>query len=142
MRVINVLLFPALVSLTACSHPKMCCGPAIQPGLIGNWSLNVIEAGLAGGIIVPPDSPVILTLNNDSTYQIQDRAIIVESGTFHLTDTPVAALSNITQPVIIFSAGVPRLFSNGPTVYTLSQDTLTLGTSVYDGPSAIYVKIE
>ncbi|HEV3413080.1 MAG TPA: hypothetical protein VG101_11400 [Puia sp.] len=135
------LLISALGALPACKHPEICCGPAIQPGLIGNWSLVYVDNGLAGGYNVPADSTVILTLTRDSTYHLQDNMVVAESGTFHLADTPIATLANIPQPVIVFSAGLTP-FGNGPTVYALSHDSLTLGTSVYDGPSTIYVKID
>ena len=141
MRIRRVLTILALLFLTACHRAKDCCGPAIQPSLTGNWSLISVEGGLTAGRIVPADSPVILTLNNDSTYHVQARMIVVESGTFHLTDTPLAALSNIIQPVIVFSAGIAPL-GLAPQVYTLSHDTLFLGTSAYDGLAATYVKID
>jgi len=116
----------------------MCCGPAIQPGLIGNWRMTLVEGGIAGRVInVPADSAVILTFSSDSTYRVQHGFSVGESGTFHVTDTPVFS---IPQPVIVFSSGIVPLGIQ-PQVYRISRDTLFLGEDFDDGFQSVYLKI-
>lgn len=120
-----------LIFLTTCRREKYCCGPSSQPGLTGNWQLLRIDGGLAPGRIVPADFPVVLTLNNDSTYDIRARSLVVEAGNFHIADTPVYGT---TQPAIVFSI-------SGPKPYRMSEDSLFLGDDAADGLLLTYLKI-
>jgi hypothetical protein len=125
-----ILFLPAILFLAACRRDK-CCN--VQPGITGSWQLIRVEGGIAGiTIVVPADSPVVLTLNNDKTYSIQNRLMPAGSGTYFLTDTPV--YSNTPQPAIVFD-------KMEPISYNLASDTLYLGADFDDNFVKIYRKI-
>jgi hypothetical protein len=121
-----------LSSQLACrKRGKDCCGVSIQPGLTGNWLLKSIEGGFQGRRDVPADSPVVLTLNTDSTYHLQIRSQVVESGSFHIADTSVYGFP---EPSLVFSV-------MGAVPYRTSKDTLFLGDDASDGLLRTYLKI-
>lgn len=118
------------IALTSCRRDK-CCD--IQPGIAGSWQLIRVEGGIAGiEIVVPADSPVILTLNNDKTYSVKDRLLPASFGTYYLTDTII--FSNTPQPAIVFD-------KMEPISYSLASDTLYLGADIDDNFVKIYRKI-
>lgn len=125
----SVVFIFVVLSLFVCA----CSKTAQQRAIVGRWRLTRVEGGLIGvDIQVRADSPVILMLNSDSTYQRINNGVTDASGTYHLTDTPIYL--SVAQPAIVFGPGsiVP---------YSLARDTLYLGADIDDGFLDTYLKI-
>ena len=131
-----------LIVVSACHRDDKCCGPGMGTGVLpvvtGSWRLVRVEGGILGGIFtLPADSPVVLTLHADSSYEVQNKMVRGDTGTFHLADS--AVYGTYPMPVIVFSAGVTPL-GGGAINYIVTPDSLFLSADVADGYQAAYVK--
>jgi hypothetical protein len=137
-----LVLLLSVVCLAACvKRDKDCCAFPAQAPLAGKWSLKLIYGGFAGAsTYIPADAPIYLTLNNDSTYSVHQSFFLVESGSYHLCDTPV--YSSIPQRSIVFTAiGTANRYVEPPTSLLISHDSLFLGSAINDNIGRIYVKV-
>jgi hypothetical protein len=140
---VALILSAALFYFAACiKRDKDCCSfPGAKAPLTGKWSLKTIYGGFAGSVVnIPVDSPIYLTLSSDSTYTVHHFLYPVESGVYHLCDTPI--YSNTPQRAIVFTAiGTTNRYIEPPTSLRISHDSLFLGEDFDDDFGRIYVKV-
>lgn len=100
--------------------------------LFGNWRLMQVEGGITGVVTtVPPDSVLILKIQDNNTYESLYNGQLIDSGRYILTDTVIN--SDQTQSAIVFASGSPM-------VYRLNKDSLFLGLTVDDNLEQVYLK--
>ena len=107
---------------------------SVDDALFAKWELRQTNGGLQPGVAYASGNGNIVQFNADSTYAIYTGGDAVSKrGTFHITKTALT-MGAATFDVIYYdhaTCGEPIV---------LQGDSLTIGTSAADGPSALYIR--
>lgn len=127
-------LFAIVVFFVVCS----CTRTAPQAPLVGNWRLVQMWGGYSATDMyrIPADSPVILTLKADLTFQIHAKSLLVSSGAYRAIDTSLYGSTPV--PAIVFGS------QNFYQQYQLNFLTLIVGVGdeAWDGIQSTYIRTD
>lgn len=132
MKTIVIIIFGISIFAVAC-HKDQATIITTGKGLFGKWELRHTFLN-TGEIIYPAGNGNIIQFNKDSTFSFYDELTLTGHGTFHIGMSK--PINGIIYPDSIFYK--PAI--SAADVIQLKNDTLIIGSSALDGPSALYIK--
>jgi len=128
MKKILLLLLIVAACTTACKKDKQ-----ITPGMFGTWELRSVDGGWGTAETYPAGSSTKYQFKSDSTYVKYKGNVMENQGKFSI---------RILGKERGFDYGTIKFTQPDYTdAFQIKKDTIYIGTSIADGPTYQYIKI-